>query len=39
MEHVHVFDTQTGLRLNGEIPEHTPHAQLADVEALQDDEE
>ena len=39
VDHVHLFDVETGLRLNGEIPETTPHAQLADVEALQDEEE
>ena len=39
MEYAHLFDSDTGLRLNGEIPDHTPHAQLADVEALQDEEE
>ena len=39
MDHVHLFDSETGLRLNGDVPEHTPHAQLADVEALQDEEE
>ncbi|GAA3054148.1 MULTISPECIES: sn-glycerol-3-phosphate ABC transporter ATP-binding protein UgpC [Actinomycetes] len=38
MDHIHLFDAETGLRLNGEIPENTPHAQLADVEALQDEE-
>ncbi|WP_146340745.1 ABC transporter ATP-binding protein [Nesterenkonia sp. NBAIMH1] len=31
---VHLFDIETGLRLNGEPPVGTPHAQLADVEAL-----
>ena len=35
IEYLHVFDAETGLRLNEEIPEYTPHAQLADVEALQ----
>lgn len=39
MDHIHLFDSETGLRLNGDIPDHTPHAQLADVEALQDEEE
>ncbi|WP_022872621.1 ABC transporter ATP-binding protein [Nesterenkonia alba] len=38
-EYVHLFDVNTGLRLNGEIPENTPEAQLADVEALADAEE
>ncbi|MDR8019265.1 ABC transporter ATP-binding protein [Nesterenkonia aerolata] len=39
MEHIHLFDAETGLRLNGEIPEGTPHAALSDVEALQDAED
>ncbi|GAA1806781.1 ABC transporter ATP-binding protein [Nesterenkonia flava] len=39
VQHVHLFDVETGLRLNGEIPENTPHAKLADVEALQDEDE
>ncbi|GAA4914517.1 sn-glycerol-3-phosphate ABC transporter ATP-binding protein UgpC [Nesterenkonia rhizosphaerae] len=39
VDHVHLFDVETGLRLNGAIPENTPHAKLADVEALQDSEE
>ncbi len=39
IDHVHLFDTETGLRLNGEIPDTTPEAHLADVEALQDEDE
>ena len=35
IDYLHVFDAETGLRLNEEVPEYTPHAQLADVEALQ----
>ncbi|NLS10887.1 sn-glycerol-3-phosphate ABC transporter ATP-binding protein UgpC [Nesterenkonia sp. MY13] len=38
-DYVHLFDVETGLRINGEIPEGTPEAQLADVEALADAEE
>ncbi|GAB3849848.1 ABC transporter ATP-binding protein [Nesterenkonia populi] len=37
-DYVHLFDVETGLRLNGEPPAGTPHAQLADVEALADAE-
>ena len=35
IEYLHVFDAETGLRLNEAIPADTPHAQLADVAALQ----
>lgn len=35
IDYLHVFDAETGLRLNEAIPEDTPHAQLADVAALQ----
>src|SRR5690625_113005 len=35
IDYLHVFDAETGLRLNEEVPEYTPHAQLADVAALQ----
>jgi multiple sugar transport system ATP-binding protein len=38
IDYLHVFDAETGLRLNEEVPEYTPHAQLADVEALQDED-
>lgn len=38
-DHVHLFDVDTGLRLNGHVPEGTPEAQLSDVEALADAEE
>lgn len=38
-DYVHLFDVETGLRLNGAIPENTPHATLDDVEALADSEE
>lgn len=37
--HVHLFDIENGLRLNGYVPEHTPHASLSDVEALADAED
>ncbi|MBE1514855.1 ABC transporter ATP-binding protein [Nesterenkonia halotolerans] len=37
--HVHLFDIENGLRLNGDVPEHTPHASLSDVEALADSED
>ena len=36
--YLHVFDSETGLRLNEDVPEHTPHAQLADVAALQEED-
>ncbi|MEE1622425.1 ABC transporter ATP-binding protein [Zafaria sp. Z1313] len=36
--HVHLFDTQTGLRLGDESPAGTPQASLSDVEALVDEE-
>ncbi|GAB3182469.1 sn-glycerol-3-phosphate ABC transporter ATP-binding protein UgpC [Nesterenkonia halophila] len=39
MDRIHLFDVETGLRLNGDIPDHTPHAALSDVEALVDEEE
>lgn len=39
LDHVHLFDTENGLRLNGDIPDITPEAHLSDVEALQDEEE
>ncbi|GAA3281714.1 sn-glycerol-3-phosphate ABC transporter ATP-binding protein UgpC [Nesterenkonia halobia] len=39
MDRIHLFDVETGLRLNGDIPDHTPHAALSDVEALADEEE
>ena len=38
-DYVHLFDVTTGLRLNGEVPEGTPEAKLADVEALADTED
>lgn len=38
IDYLHVFDAETGLRLNEEVPEYTPHAQLADVEALQEED-
>ncbi|WP_300344959.1 sn-glycerol-3-phosphate ABC transporter ATP-binding protein UgpC [Nesterenkonia sp.] len=38
-DYVHLFDVETGLRINGEIPENTPEAKLADVEALAEGEE
>ena len=38
-DYVHLFDVQTGLRLNGDVPENTPQATLDDVEALTDQEE
>lgn len=34
VQHLHLFDRATGLRLNGEIPAGTPHAELSDVTAL-----
>ncbi|MCG7291495.1 sn-glycerol-3-phosphate ABC transporter ATP-binding protein UgpC [Corynebacterium afermentans] len=33
--YVHVFDSATGLRLNGEIAQNTPHSTLAAAELLQ----
>ena len=39
IDHVHLFDSETGLRLNGDIPDSTPEARLSDVEALQEEEE
>lgn len=33
-EHLHLFDRHTGLRLNGDIPEDTPHAEFTDIQAL-----
>mgnify|MGYP002737862645 CR=1 FL=1 len=36
--HLHIFDRATGLRLNGDIPEGTPHAQLLNVQAPRDSE-
>ena len=39
IDHVHLFDSETGLRLNGDIPDSTPEALLSDVEALQEEEE
>lgn len=36
--HLHLFDRTTGLRLNGEIPENTPHADLSDIDALRSTE-
>ena len=38
-DRVHLFDVNTGLRLNGDVPEGTPEAKLSDVEALADAEE
>ncbi|GAA1141664.1 ABC transporter ATP-binding protein [Nesterenkonia lutea] len=37
--HLHLFDIENGLRLNGEVPANTPHASLSDVEALADSED
>lgn len=36
IEYLHLFDSVTGLRLNEDVPEHTPQAQLADLEVLQE---
>lgn len=33
--HMHLFDRDTGLRLNGEIPKGTPHAEFSDIDAVQ----
>lgn len=38
IEYLHLFDAETGLRLNEDVPAHTPHAQLADVAALQEED-
>ena len=38
IDYLHIFDAETGLRLNEEVPDYTPHAQLADVEALQEED-
>lgn len=38
IDYLHVFDAETGLRLNEPVPDYTPHAQLADVAALQEED-
>ncbi|WP_136089728.1 ABC transporter ATP-binding protein [Auritidibacter ignavus] len=37
-EHLKIFDTQTGLRINGPVPPETPHAELSEVAGLADTE-
>lgn len=36
--HLHLFDRDTGLRLNGYIPEGTPHAEISDIDDLHNTE-